>query len=62
MFVPNRRKIARENRLANIQWSGTDSVQNLNHWAWTGWMPGAEYDLSQPGVQRTEHRVSMLAA
>lgn len=62
MFVPTRRKAAGENRPANILRSSTDTVQGLNHWAWTGWMPEAERDLSQPGMQATEHRVSMLGA
>ena len=62
MFVPTRRKAAGENRPANILRSSTDTVQSLNHWAWTGWMPEAERDLSQPGVQSTARRIPPLAA
>lgn len=62
MFVSTRRKTAGEHRPATILGTTTDTVQDLNHWAWTGWMPEAERDLSQPGLQSTEHHISLLAA
>lgn len=62
MFVPTRRKTAGERPSANSLRATTDTVQELNHWAWTGWMPEAEHALFQPGVQSTEHHISLLAA
>ncbi|MFL4475446.1 hypothetical protein ACIPVK_15715 [Paeniglutamicibacter sp. MACA_103] len=62
MFVSPRRKTAGEHRPATILRSTTETARELNHWAWTGWMPESERDLSQSGPQSTEHHTSMLAA
>lgn len=62
MFVSTRRKTAGEHRSARSMRTTTDTAQELNHWAWTGWMPEAEHDLSRPGLQSTEHYTPRLAA
>lgn len=62
MFVSTRRKTAGEHRSARNSRTTTDTVQELNHWAWTGWMPEAERELPYSALQATEHHTSMLAA
>jgi hypothetical protein len=62
MFVSTRRKPAGELRSARSSRTTTDTSQELNHWAWTGWMPESERDFSYSALQSTEHHTSMLAA
>ncbi|QXQ09859.1 hypothetical protein [Paeniglutamicibacter sp. Y32M11] len=62
MFISTRRKTAGEHRSATNLRTTADTVQESNHWAWTGWMPEMERELSQPTLQSSEHFTSLLAA
>lgn len=62
MFVSARRKTAGEHRTTTTLWATEENPQPLNHWAWTGWMPEAEYEEHQPAVQVKDDYPMLMAA
>ena len=62
MFVSTRRKTAGEHGSATILRPAKDTVQKLNHWAWTGWIPEEDQGSSQPEVQVPGHVPELIAA